>query len=878
MPDFTQWNVPTPFTNVLFNPMAVDKAIADNQSTLGNLDINRQRLGIEQAKLDAVRAGNSVWADGDTTGTAGATNGGGGDGSFLGALAKIESGDSNIVSQTDKDSKGLTVAQGGNASEISQGHFQIQTATWRDFAKQAGVDVNQYPNAMSAPREVQARVASVIPFSRFGPRTQALMRQQFGDIDSSQTVGTLAGLGPRVGPRVAGNVPMASADPNAPLPVPPIPPAVVPPPFNPNAGPRVAGATPAGAPGSVPVVTPQAAPGVAPTDLTTGHSGRPTVYPPPVTTGQADDPNMAAVMQAATALLAMPEAEAAVAYGPTVRSLQAHGFAMNAPPTYPGHAALQSLVGGGDATAAAVDPSRQAMRLGGVAAAGDAAGPGLPAAPQPNVILDASGNPLQAPPPAPNRMMAGVGLPGVTIGLPTNGMAPPAAATAPVTTAAAPTAAPAPAQGKPPVPIPPPAPSRAIDLAPTIQGGRFDGLTPNQANAVKSMALSLVPTQEIAARVETWRQQNLANKQAATSNLAAQQQADFDRQKFYLEQQEKTGWEQQPDGSVRNRYTGEIKWPPSPRFGPPTVGPDGKPAIPAIGGAGGTQFLPIPERPATAAYDVQKEAYQKDQPEITAAAEHVQNARTSQIRWQTMFDLADKLSTGAGGATRAQLANMAETAGLPGVAQTLIAHTSDGDAAAAQEFTKLATQAAGADARADLGSRAGLGAIKLFQSANPNVDLQRGANKGIIGMQLIAAQADADYNTAKLAHGNQQQDNFFNGGGYKPLSRFEQEWQTQRNPQVYAAAMGALAGLPPEKWAKGLSDDEYKRALDVVSRASPSATVNAKSGPISMQPQAGQGQASSPAAAPVSVKTPADAAALPPGTPYTTPDGRRFVR
>ena len=78
-------------------------------------------------------------------------------GSVLDTLANIESGDKNIVSNVDKDSKGLTLAQGGNPAEISQGNFQIQTATWKDFAKQAGVDVNQYPTAMSAPREVQAQ-------------------------------------------------------------------------------------------------------------------------------------------------------------------------------------------------------------------------------------------------------------------------------------------------------------------------------------------------------------------------------------------------------------------------------------------------------------------------------------------------------------------------------------------------------------------------------------------------------------------------------------------------------------------------------------------------------------------------------------------------
>jgi len=281
---------------------------------------------------------------------------------------------------------------------------------------------------------------------------------------------------------------------------------------------------------------------------------------------------------------------------------------------------------------------------------------------------------------------------------------------------------------------------------------------------------------------------------------------------------------------------------PSPRFSQPTIDPaTGKPAIAAVSGSG-TQYFPIPERPAGATWELQKQDYEKDQPQLTAAAEQAQNARTSQIRWQTMLDLAGKLTKGAGGATRTQLANLAETAGFPGVAQALIANSSAGDASAAQEFTKLSTQAAGADARADLGSRAGLGAIRLFQSANPNLDLRPGANKGIIGMQLIAAQADADFNNAKLAFGNQQAQSLRSGGAYLPLTNFDQQWQAQRNPQVYAAAMGALQGQPAATWTKGLSDDEYQRALDVVSRASPSAVVNGKTGRLNMQPQSG-GQA-----------------------------------
>jgi hypothetical protein len=52
----------------------------------------------------------------------------------------------------------------------------------------------------------------------------------------------------------------------------------------------------------------------------------------PTVTGQADG-NAAAVKQAAAVLLDMPEADAAVAYGPTIKALQARGFATRRRPS-----------------------------------------------------------------------------------------------------------------------------------------------------------------------------------------------------------------------------------------------------------------------------------------------------------------------------------------------------------------------------------------------------------------------------------------------------------------------------------------------------------------------------------------------------------------
>ena len=104
---------------------------------------------------------------------------------FLDKLAQIESNNRNIPSTVDKDYP-------GQPGSKSQGFFQIDTPTWLQFAAANGIDTKQYPNAMSAPPDVQAQVASSIPLSRFGPRTQKMLGQQFGTLDKSATIGALA--------------------------------------------------------------------------------------------------------------------------------------------------------------------------------------------------------------------------------------------------------------------------------------------------------------------------------------------------------------------------------------------------------------------------------------------------------------------------------------------------------------------------------------------------------------------------------------------------------------------------------------------------------------------------------------------------------------
>jgi len=479
MPQFTQWNVPDPFPNILYNPAAVDAAIAKTQSELGNLDIERKKFGLEQAKFDRGVTEGEGYISGSLSGTTGTTGGGGGTyapgtlpetpqlatvtapgGAKFQVAATAAERFQGLVTDLEAEGYKLDPATSGGYNK----RFIAGTQTPSHHAYGTAVDVNWSRNP-------QGGTSSDIPVD-LARRLAAKHGLVWGGDWSGKTRDPMHFEVPRGASALA--PPVVAA------------PVVAAPAANPNAGPRV-GTAP-----TVPSVAPATTPAADPNARV-----------------EADDPNTAAVKQAATALLAMPEAEAAVAYGPTVRSLQARGFAMQAPPTYPGHAALQALVGGGDATAQPVEPSRMAMRLGGT----DTAGPG-------------AGQATVPPDVQPNQLAYGTGLPGVTIGMPGNGLAPPptAAAPSPVQTAAAP--AQAQPQAANPQPIqPPPAPTRVIPREPLLS----NNLTAAQQDAARRAIRAGTPLATVQAHVEQWKQENVAARHQDAVDAAAEQEANYQR-------------------------------------------------------------------------------------------------------------------------------------------------------------------------------------------------------------------------------------------------------------------------------------------------------------------------------------------------------------
>jgi hypothetical protein len=117
------------------------------------------------------------------------------------------------------ESGGDNNAWGDRGNGNARGIYQIQDATWREFAP--GVQgAGQYGTANQAPPEVQQAVASSIPISRFGDRTRRILHAQFGNFNEHMTVGELSQQFGG-GTRTAASTPpgtVGSGDPRAPNP------------------------------------------------------------------------------------------------------------------------------------------------------------------------------------------------------------------------------------------------------------------------------------------------------------------------------------------------------------------------------------------------------------------------------------------------------------------------------------------------------------------------------------------------------------------------------------------------------------------------------------------------------------------------------------
>jgi hypothetical protein len=281
--------------------------------------------------------------------------------------------------------------------------------------------------------------------------------------------------------------------------------------------------------------------------------------------------------------------------------------------------------------------------------------------------------------------------------------------------------------------------------------------------------------------------------------------------------------------------------------------PAGFPEPPALGsgspgaaGAGGGQVVIPGYSPAQqeverdpARAKVADERYARDSRDVGDLSKGVMTAQNDNLRTKEMLDILEHgdFSTGPGSETRTRAAAWFQRWAPAALTGWEKQSTDLKGAAAAQAFQKLAFQGVTTQEK-ESSPRGGILATQLFQKNNPGLDLLNPTNKSLLDMKLIQNQANIDYGRGALDHFTTQETRYGDTHKYDSLEQFNTQWINQRNPQVYAAAMGAVSGQPPEQWTKGLSDAEYARALGIVERAKPGAVVNGKSGRIVVQPPA----------------------------------------
>lgn len=112
----------------------------------------------------------------------------------LALIEKYESGGRNVMQSVVPPGGGYNPSVGRvTGPSTAQGYYQITNSTWRDTAPKAGVDLEQYPTAMSAPKEVQTQVAQTLfnergfkPWAPYNPRLAQAINGGEGQAQPSQ--------------------------------------------------------------------------------------------------------------------------------------------------------------------------------------------------------------------------------------------------------------------------------------------------------------------------------------------------------------------------------------------------------------------------------------------------------------------------------------------------------------------------------------------------------------------------------------------------------------------------------------------------------------------------------------------------------------------
>ena len=242
------------------------------------------------------------------------------------------------------------------------------------------------------------------------------------------------------------------------------------------------------------------------------------------------------------------------------------------------------------------------------------------------------------------------------------------------------------------------------------------------------------------------------------------------------------------------------------------------------------QVLPPNTRPQQAA--LLQDDY-KQVPALSQAARAQEDLIAKSVE---MRNQAEGLPTGYGGEGRAKISSFLQTY-FPDAAKSFAAGGFLPDAAQAEQAAKLMMQQSALAEKANGGS-GGLGLTEIYMRNNPNLNMQPESIRNMSNLAAVTAMSQKDYLQGKLDHIDNQGRAFLSGQAgadgkispYMPAAAYDRSWFRQDNVNTYMGAVNAMNGKPFEEWSRGLSPANAQRALGVVARIDPTATVRGRNG------------------------------------------------
>lgn len=263
-------------------------------------------------------------------------------------------------------------------------------------------------------------------------------------------------------------------------------------------------------------------------------------------------------------------------------------------------------------------------------------------------------------------------------------------------------------------------------------------------------------------------------------------------------------------------------------------------AAPAPMPAGTVGGMPVLTPQQQTALEVQKagqqalittnrESYEKDREHADEALDHAMASQQAMVGANEQMRLLDagQFNPGALGQWRMNFAAFAKTFLPADLAAKMTQVAGMSDPASAQEFHKLSFKAVAQQEHDTVGLRGGAQMTKMFQQANPGIELLPDADRRMVNLQRVIAQEGIDYNRGLIGFINQNGAVYRKSGQYRPSQEYDQQWADQRNPQVYAAAASALNGddLRDVEKRYGLTKEEASRVTGVIRAIDPTARV-----------------------------------------------------